>query len=385
MGKKILVLGEPNTVLLVRWLNKFDDNGWEVHNIFSSRNIEGINTNINLKKLDYVKRSNIALLFRVLFYGIKIRQAISKIKPDIIWVHTQDWILYTLFLDRKLPFVYTLWGAGLLKEYKNIKWYQPLFFMRKLIEKKAISQVNTITSESGDLAESFAKIFPDFSHKIRLVKWGINSHKFRKKNPSSLLNIKEDYGIQDNNKVIISARTTHPFYNTKIIFKSALEIVKKYKNVKYIFLRGTAPDKSYEKEIIDSVPKKFSNNFIFVKHRLKENEMVNLYNISSIYIGIPPHDDVSACLIESMSIGCIPVVSDIPTNRNLISDAQNGFLVKVNTSSEGIVKNLYTATSKALNTNFNKVGKLNKNFIKKHYNFNRDNHEMVELMEKLAL
>jgi glycosyltransferase involved in cell wall biosynthesis len=59
---------------------------------------------------------------------------------------------------------------------------------------------------------------------------------------------------------------------------------------------------------------------------LNEEENRLHYAESSIYVSIPASDGTSVSLLEAMSANCIPVVSDLPANKEWISDNANGII-----------------------------------------------------------
>jgi glycosyltransferase involved in cell wall biosynthesis len=48
---------------------------------------------------------------------------------------------------------------------------------------------------------------------------------------------------------------------------------------------------------------------------------------ADIYVSTSLYDGTSVSLLEAMGSGAFPVVTDIPSNREWITDAENGFLV----------------------------------------------------------
>ena len=47
-----------------------------------------------------------------------------------------------------------------------------------------------------------------------------------------------------------------------------------------------------------------------------------------LYISIPTSDSTSVTLLEAMAAGSLPIVSDLPANREWIEDGKNGFLLE---------------------------------------------------------
>ena len=55
--------------------------------------------------------------------------------------------------------------------------------------------------------------------------------------------------------------------------------------------------------------------------------MPALLSQADIYVSTSLYDGTSVSLLEAMGSGAFPVVTDIPSNREWITDAENGFLV----------------------------------------------------------
>lgn len=45
------------------------------------------------------------------------------------------------------------------------------------------------------------------------------------------------------------------------------------------------------------------------------------------YLSLPTSDSVAVSVLEAMAHGCVPVLSDLPANRELVSDAANGLIL----------------------------------------------------------
>jgi glycosyltransferase involved in cell wall biosynthesis len=60
---------------------------------------------------------------------------------------------------------------------------------------------------------------------------------------------------------------------------------------------------------------------------LEKEQNSYYYNISKYYISIPESDATSISLLEAMAAGCIPILSDLPANREWIKDGENGLIV----------------------------------------------------------
>ena len=60
---------------------------------------------------------------------------------------------------------------------------------------------------------------------------------------------------------------------------------------------------------------------------LSSEENAKYYAKSRIFISIPQSDSMPTSLLEAMSAGCIPVISDLPSYRGLVEHGRNALVV----------------------------------------------------------
>jgi len=61
--------------------------------------------------------------------------------------------------------------------------------------------------------------------------------------------------------------------------------------------------------------------------RLDSAEQARWYARARWYVSLPGTDSVSVSVLEAMAHGCIPLLSDLPANRELVRDGENGLIV----------------------------------------------------------
>lgn len=84
---------------------------------------------------------------------------------------------------------------------------------------------------------------------------------------------------------------------------------------------------------------KMSVNFVGY---LNEPEQCNYYSTAQYYFSLPESDATSVSLLEAMAHGCVPIVSDIPANREWIEHGINGIIVGNNTNIVEEIKKIDT-------------------------------------------
>ncbi|NLX16803.1 MAG: glycosyltransferase family 4 protein [Ramlibacter sp.] len=61
--------------------------------------------------------------------------------------------------------------------------------------------------------------------------------------------------------------------------------------------------------------------------RLSAQQQAEHYGRAQWYLSQPESDSVAVSVLEAMAYGCIPLLSDLPANRELVHDGHNGWIV----------------------------------------------------------
>jgi glycosyltransferase involved in cell wall biosynthesis len=62
--------------------------------------------------------------------------------------------------------------------------------------------------------------------------------------------------------------------------------------------------------------------------RLENAAQAAWYTRARWYLSLPTSDSVSVSVLEAMAHGCVPIVSDLPANRELVRDGDNGLVLR---------------------------------------------------------
>jgi glycosyltransferase involved in cell wall biosynthesis len=125
--------------------------------------------------------------------------------------------------------------------------------------------------------------------------------------------------------VIISNRQLQPIYNLSLLIRAIPIVLKEEPNAKFIIAGIGSERNNLEKQVKDL---NISSSVQFLGWVIHE-EMAKLLSRSDIYISTSLDDGTSVSLLEAMASGAFPIVTDIPSNREWISDGENGFLVPI--------------------------------------------------------
>ena len=124
---------------------------------------------------------------------------------------------------------------------------------------------------------------------------------------------------------VLSNRNLLPIYNVSLLIRAIPHILKEEPETKFLIAGDGAEKEALEREV-----KKLNiNSSVKFLDRVPHEEMPDLLSKADIYVSTSLYDGTSVSLLEAMGTGTFPIVTDIPSNKEWISDGVNGFLVPI--------------------------------------------------------
>jgi len=122
---------------------------------------------------------------------------------------------------------------------------------------------------------------------------------------------------------IISTRSLEPVYNVDTIIRAISAAVKKTGRTLSLTIAG---DGRLRDSLRDLSQRLGAEGYIRFTGRLRPDQLIAELDRCGIYVSASLSDSTSVSLLEAMARGLVPVVSDIPGNREWIEDGINGYL-----------------------------------------------------------
>jgi glycosyltransferase involved in cell wall biosynthesis len=125
---------------------------------------------------------------------------------------------------------------------------------------------------------------------------------------------------------ILSNRNLLPIYNISLLVRAIPIVLKEEPKTRFLIAGDGSEKEALEREI-----KNLNiNSSVNLLGRIPHEQMPELLSQADIYVSTSLFDGTSVSLLEAMGSGAFPIVTDIPANREWISDGENGFLVNQN-------------------------------------------------------
>lgn len=323
---RICFLADGKSYHTQRWVDYFVEKGHQCHLLSLEKDIPTKAAHHNLKSNSPVNALKFILVVP------QIKKILEKTTPDILNAHFASAYGLTGALTGFKPLVISCWGSDILiSPEKSI--------LHKLRVKYALDKADLITSDGQDLAHAIKKLGVP-AKKIVVSPMGIDQNLLKKR--------KEEQHPQKT-LTILSTRKLEPLYDLETLLRAASEVVKNYQDKVKFIITGEGSQEQY---LIGLSQKLGLNKSVEFKDFLPRDEFLNLFQQADIYVSTSLSDSTSVALLEAMASGLIPVVTDIPGNREWIKDGENGFLFSPKNHQALAEKILFTIS------NFDKLNKM---------------------------
>jgi glycosyltransferase involved in cell wall biosynthesis len=295
---RILFLSDAGSYHTQRWVNYFVDRG---HGCF----LISLEMGFPTKAQEFPVRP--APLPNFLKYSLsvpKIKKIAKSIQPDLVNAHFVPNYGLIASLLKIHPLVVSTWGSDVLISPEK-SW------LHRLRAKKILSKADLITTDALVSAEAIYQLGVA-KKRVFITPMGVEQKSLGQhsnKAKSSML--------------VMSNRKLEPLYDVATLIKAIPQIVKRAKrDVKFVVI-GEGSQTSH---LLNLAIKHKAESHVEFKGVLSREDLIQCYRDSDIYVSTSLSDSTSVSLLEALAFGLIPVVTDIPGNREWIRHGENGFL-----------------------------------------------------------
>jgi glycosyltransferase involved in cell wall biosynthesis len=150
--------------------------------------------------------------------------------------------------------------------------------------------------------------------KVITCPMGVDSSTFHRE-------VEHDHSL-DGKFAVVSSRSHLPFYRLADLIKASAGVAEKIPGFQLV-LAGEGSESQNLKNLASELKLGDKVNFT---GRLEPEKLARILAASRVYISTSPQEGSSVSLLEAMNCGCLPVVTDIPANKEWIEHGENGLL-----------------------------------------------------------
>jgi len=298
MNKKkkvnILIIG-PDSPHVASFISRWNSEDVELEVISSG------DKHIRVSK-NHMLHFSLLHFWNFLITPLKIRRIAKRFQPDIVWMHqANSYSLYPILaLKKRYPIVLTVWGSDVLVAPNQSRWI-------KKMTRYILQHVDAITADAHSLGEKALELSPKKNTPLYICQFGIQ--------PIAVSLSKE--------QVIYSNRGHKSLYRIKDVIAAFHRFQQNQPFSWRLVIAGNGSETAALKQLVDELD--LTEHVEFVGF-LSPQENAAWYGRSELYISIPASDGTAVSLLEAMHYGCLPIVSDLPANREWITHGKNGYI-----------------------------------------------------------
>ena len=218
------------------------------------------------------------------------------------------------------PFIAQTWTAD-ISIYPWQSWKR--WILRPMV-RRFIRDADVVTTDGEALAEKARRHFPEVANKVVPVRWGIrlSDYEFSEARRAKL---RAELGIPAGAPVLTSARGVFHTFRPETVLSALLATLDSRPETHAIFLTLARERSSGVQQLLDRLDG-HPRGHVFDRF-LTKGEMQEVWSATDALISVPTHDGISESILEGMYAGCIPVVSDIPSNQSFLENGISGVFV----------------------------------------------------------
>lgn len=232
----------------------------------------------------------------------KIVRLLRKNIPDIIHLHQVNRLAFFVCMAARrigIPVVTTAWGSDVLLVPDRNAVYRYLTV-------QVLKYSRKVTADANVMIHAMQQLVPSADKYIHL-QYGIDPIQAGTKE-----------------KLVYSNRLHRPLYNIDTILRDFADFHRVHPEWR-LEVGGSGPETAHLRELARQLGIASVTEFT---GWLDKQQNENRYSRAMIYVSIPSSDGTSVSLLEAMSAGCVPVVSDLPVTAEWVLDGINGVIRK---------------------------------------------------------
>ena len=363
---KICYIADGSSIHTQRWINYFTAKGHETHLIYwKTRPGYSQNVRIHLIKRFAPAIWSVTRYFSFLQWIFRVRRLLKEIKPDVLDSH--------FVIDNGLlaacsgfhPYIVTAWGSDvLIFPRRNFIW--------KIVARYVLKHADKVICDSEVVRAGLLSLRAR-PEKITKVYNGINTSQFSPEKSDEAL--KDKLGVKGS-PVVICIRHLRPLYNVEMLVRAVPLVLKSAPQARFL-IGGEGVQRDYLEGLATELG--VAQNVSFIGY-IPHDELSGYLASSDIYVTTSRSDSSSQSLQEAMACELAPVATDLPANREWITDGENGFIVPQNDPKMLAEKIVYLIENSETRTKF---GKINRKLIEDRAEYEKEMGKVEKLYESM--
>lgn len=238
--------------------------------------------------------------------AMSLRQVIKRIQPDLIHAGPIQTCALIAILSGFRPILTMSWGYDLMQEVHRNRWYESVtgYVLKRSDYFTCDAKVTHDKAVAYGMNPDHTVIFP----------WGVDLERFGPKNGQT--------DNQNNAFTLLCNRAWEPLYGIDVLARAFVKAARGRPELSLTLLGGG----SQGAQIRQILLKGGMLERVTFGGQVSQTELPRWYHWADVYISPSHIDGSSVSLMEALACGLPCLVSDIPGNKEWITEGENGWL-----------------------------------------------------------
>lgn len=303
---KVCLISHGNMVHVLARLRAMVELGWDVHWFQIAAGQYEV-PGVTVHRLFDSPKMTLGFIDKVSYLRAawRARSRLAELEPDVVWPHYISSGGLVAWLTGWPRYCVTIHGSDLLERSRTV-W-------GRMVLRRILARAVLVNPVAEHMSEKLVQLGVP-TEKIYAKTHGIPMGEFPFQPGAT-----DDTGVL---KIVCTRTFNSPLYDIPTLLRAVANLARDGRECR-VLLAATGPLEAEFRRLTAALK---IEGMVEFGGGYRREELPAIFSEHDIYVSTSLWDGTSISLLEAMACGILPVVSDIPANRPLIRDGENGFL-----------------------------------------------------------
>lgn len=240
-----------------------------------------------------------------------LKRVIREIKPDLIHAGPIQTCAFLAALSGFRPILSMSWGFDLMDDVNRNWWW-------KYATRYTLTRSTFFTSDANATRDKAVEYGMNPNHTV-VFPWGVDLKHFNSRQSSAK---NKTQNAKRKTFTLFCNRSWEPRYGVDVLAKAFVKVAQERDDVNLLLLGGGSQGSVIRNILLNGG----ALDRVQLAGQVSQTDLPRWYHIADIYISPSHVDGSSVSLMEALACGLPALVSDIPANKEWVSEGVNGWL-----------------------------------------------------------
>ncbi len=257
--------------------------------------------------------------------ALDLKRVIRELKPDLVHAGPIQTCAFLAALTGFRPILTMSWGFDLMQDVHRNRWWE-------WVTRYTLKHSVYFISDAHVTRDKAVKYGMDPERTV-VFPWGVDLERFRPAPKSRTSNAAKQESGDKKRKTrsakresfsLFCNRSWEPRYGVDVLAKAYVKVAASRPEVGLILLGGGSQGAALRQILQDGGVLER----VYFGGQVSQNDLPDWYHMADLYLSPSHVDGSSVSLMEALACGLPALVSDIPANREWVTDGENGWLFR---------------------------------------------------------